>query len=66
MQQRKKKKRWQSRLWPRPKGSQPRGSLVTITNKKKGRGPQRSRSRPQLGRSPIVVAKKEKAWNAWA
>ncbi len=27
-----KKGRWRSRLWPRPKGSQPRGSLITIAN----------------------------------
>lgn len=36
--------RQQSRLQPRPKGLQPRKSLVVATKKKKGGGPQRPRS----------------------
>jgi hypothetical protein len=40
----------------------PRGSLVVESTRKKGWGPPRSR----LGGLPIVIAKREQAWNAWA
>ncbi len=50
----------QSRLWPQPKSSQLRRSLVVATKKKNRGGPQRPRSWPWLRISPTVATKKEK------